>query len=172
VKKAHWLLLLPAGAIIILDQLSKIWATRIVRTYETIPLISGILDLVHVRNRGMAFGMLNRVGNEWQSYVLIAATLVAIAIIVFWFSRLENGSHGAVIGLSLVLGGAIGNLIDRVRFREVIDFLDFHIGHYHWPAFNLADSAITVGTLWLAVHLLFFSQTRSESRRRSKEYKD
>jgi signal peptidase II len=158
VKKALWLLLLPAGTIIVLDQVSKMWVTRAFASRETVPLISGFLNLVQVRNRGMAFGMLNRADTDWQSYVLIAATLAAVGIIVFWFARLEEGSHGAVIGLSLVLGGAIGNLIDRIRLREVIDFLDFHIGQYHWPAFNLADSAITVGTLWLAVYLLFFSQ--------------
>jgi len=167
VKKAHWLLLLPAGTIVILDQVSKIWVTRIIASHETVPLISGLLNLVQVRNRGMAFGMLNRAGTDWQSYVLIAATLGAIAIIVFWFARLEEGAHGAVIGLSLVLGGAIGNLIDRIRLREVIDFLDFHIGHYHWPAFNLADSAITVGTLWLAVHLLFFSQAPTKKKKQN-----
>jgi signal peptidase II len=158
VKKKHWLLLLPAGILIILDQVSKIWVARLITQYETIPLISGFLNLVQVRNRGMAFGMLNRADTAFQSYILIAATLAAIALIVFWFRRLEKDAHGVVIGLSLILGGAIGNLIDRIRLHEVIDFLDFHIGHYHWPAFNLADSAITVGTLWLAIYLLFLGQ--------------
>ena len=164
-KKAHWLLLLPAATIIGLDQASKMWVTRVIGSYETVPLISGFFNLVQVRNRGMAFGMLNRVGTDWQSYLLIAATLAAVGIIVFWFARLEEGSRGAVIGLSLVLGGAIGNLIDRIRWREVVDFLDFHIGQYHWPAFNLADSAITVGTLWLAIYLLFFSQAQTGNRK-------
>jgi signal peptidase II len=167
VKKAHWLLLLPAGTIIILDQVSKIWVTRVISPQETVPLISGFLDLVQVRNRGMAFGMLNRSGTDWQSYVLIAATLAAIGIIAFWFTRIEEGAHGVVIGLSLILGGAIGNLIDRISLREVIDFLDFHIGHYHWPAFNLADSAITIGTLWLAVNLLFFSQAPTKKKKQN-----
>jgi signal peptidase II len=163
VKKTHWLLLLPAGIVIVLDQVSKIWVARIIAQYETIPLISGFLDLVHVRNRGIAFGMLNRADTAFHAYILIAVTLAAIALILFWFRSLEKdahgkAAHGVIIGLSLVLGGAIGNLIDRIRLHEVIDFLDFHIGHYHWPAFNLADSAITVGTLWLAIYLLFFGE--------------
>jgi signal peptidase II len=167
VKKAHWLFLWPAGMIIILDQVLKIWVTRVITRHETVPLISGLVDLVQVRNRGMAFGMLNRTGADWQSYLLIGATLAAIAIIAFWFKRIEEGAYGAVIGLSLVLGGAIGNLIDRIRLREVIDFLDFHVGDYHWPAFNLADSAITIGTLWLAVYLLFFSHAQTKKRKSS-----
>ena len=166
-KKAHWLLLFPAGAIIILDQVSKVWVTRVIASYETVRLIPGLLNLVQVRNRGMAFGMLNRAGTDWLSYVLIAATLAAVGVIVFWFARLERGSYGAVVGLSLVLGGAIGNLIDRIRLHEVVDFLDFHVGHYHWPAFNLADSAITVGTLWLAVYLLFFSHPATGGKERN-----
>ena len=158
--------------IIALDQISKVWVTRTIPVHETVPIISGVLNLVQVRNRGMAFGILNRVATDWQSYVLIAATLGAVGIIVLWFTRLEDGSHGTVIGLSLVLGGAIGNLIDRIRLGEVIDFLDFYVGHSHWPAFNLADSAITVGTFWLAVCLLFFNQAPPGNRKRSKERSD
>ena len=157
-KKANRLLLLPAGAIVVLDQLSKWWVSCVIASQQTIPIIPGFFNLVQVRNRGMAFGMLNRTGTDWQSYILIAATLVAVGAILFWFAKIEEGSHGIVIGLSLVLGGAIGNLIDRIRLHEVIDFLDFQLGRHHWPAFNVADSAITVGTIWLAVCLLFFSQ--------------
>ena len=164
-KKAHWLLLLPAGIIIVLDQVSKTWVTHGIDPYETVPLISGFLNLVQVRNRGMAFGMLNRTDTDLHSYILIAATLVAIVLILFWFKRLRDEGHSAVIGLSLVLGGAIGNLIDRIRLQEVIDFLDFHIGSYHWPAFNLADSAITLGTLWLAIYLLFLGQASTKNRK-------
>ncbi len=154
-KKAFWPLLFSGGIIIALDQMSKIWVRHSIAPYETISLIPGFFNLVQVRNRGMAFGVLNRADAEWSSYILITASFVAIALLLFWFAGIKQEGRGALVGLSLVVGGAVGNLIDRLRFHEVIDFLDFHIGGYHWPAFNLADSAITVGTLWLAVYLLF-----------------
>ena len=130
--------------------------------YETQPLISGFFNLVHVRNRGMAFGIMNRPGADWGFTLLLCATLGAVALLLFWFYRLKSEDKGMAIPLSLILGGAIGNLLDRMRFGEVIDFLDFYIGPYHWPAFNVADSAITVGTLWLAVSLLFYPASRTK----------
>ena len=130
--------------------------------YETQPLISGFFNLVHVRNRGMAFGIMNRPGADWGFTLLLCATLGAVALLLFWFYRLKSEDKGMAIPLSLILGGAIGNLLDRMRLGEVIDFLDFYIGPYHWPAFNVADSAITVGTLWLAVSLLFYPASRAK----------
>jgi signal peptidase II len=111
----------------------------------------------------MAFGLLNRPGNEWAFYFLVAATFAAVFLLVFWFAKLNHGDRKLIFGLSLILGGAIGNLIDRLRLGEVIDFLDFHIGQYHWPAFNVADSAITVGTFWVAINLLFYSSKSSKT---------
>jgi signal peptidase II len=88
-------------------------------------------------------------------YFLVGTTLLAIVFLVSWFVRLEEKEWRIVPGISLVLGGAMGNLIDRLRFREVVDFLDVHLGPYHWPAFNVADAAITLGTAWIAVFFLF-----------------
>jgi signal peptidase II len=103
----------------------------------------------------MAFGIMNRPGADWGFILLLGATLGALALLLFWFYRLKSEDRRTAFPLSLVLGGAAGNLLDRVRLGEVIDFLDFYLGSYHWPAFNVADSAITVGTLWLAASLLF-----------------
>jgi len=153
VKKT--LLLWPALSVLVLDQMTKYWIATRFPLHETQPLISGFFNLVHVRNRGMAFGIMNRPGADWGFVVLLVATLGAVALLLFWFYRLKPGERGMAFPLSLVLGGAAGNLLDRVRLGEVIDFLDFYAGPYHWPAFNLADSAITVGTLWLAASLLF-----------------
>jgi len=80
---------------------------------------------------------------------------------VYWFRRLRTEDKRLVFGFSLILGGAVGNLIDRVRFLEVIDFLDFYIGSYHWPAFNVADSAITVGALGMALYIIFQQPSKS-----------
>jgi signal peptidase II len=156
------LLLWPALAVLLLDQITKHTIASRFPLHDSQPLISGFFNLVHVRNRGMAFGIMNRPGADWGFYILLGATLGAVALLLFWFYRLKSEDRGMVLPLSLILGGATGNLLDRVRMGEVIDFLDFHIGPYHWPAFNVADSAITVGTLWLAVILLFHSSPKEK----------
>ena len=113
-----------------------------------------MFNLVHVRNRGMAFGLMNRPGQGLQFYFLVAATIGAIVLLLFWFRKMKDEDYKIIIGLGLILGGAVGNFIDRIRLGEVIDFLDFYAGPYHWPAFNVADTAITVGILWLVVHTM------------------
>lgn len=160
VKKT--LLLWPALAVFALDQVTKTWIAARLPLYEARPLIDGFFNLVHVRNKGMAFGIMNRPGADWGFLLLLSATLGAIALLLFWFYRLKPGERNLAWPLSLVLGGAVGNLLDRLRLGEVIDFLDFYLGAYHWPAFNVADSAITVGTLWLAWSLLFHPASKEQ----------
>jgi len=152
----------PALAVLLLDQITKMWIASRFALHETQPLISGFFNLVHVRNRGMAFGIMNRPGADWGFALLLGATLLAVALLVFWFYSLKSKDRGLLFPLALILGGAVGNLIDRIRTGEVIDFLDFYIGPHHWPAFNVADSAITVGTLWLAVKILFHSTQKEK----------
>jgi signal peptidase II len=156
-KRNYHLLIWPALSIVVLDQVSKYIVLASIEAHRSIPVISGFFNLVHTRNRGMAFGMFNRPGSDLGYYLMVSATLVAVFLLLFWFSRLKQDERILAPGLSLILGGAIGNLADRIRFREVIDFLDFYIGPYHWPAFNVADSAITVGTLWVVLSLLLLS---------------
>ena len=155
-KKRYHLMIWPALAVIALDQISKRAVMNNLRLHESVPVLSGFFDLVHVRNRGIAFGLMNRPGIDFVFYFLVAASLGAIALLLFWFFKLKEGDDNRLtLGLSLILGGAVGNLIDRLRYREVVDFLDVYIGPYHWPAFNLADSAITVGTFLIAISLIF-----------------
>ena len=154
-KKKYPLIVFPSLAILLLDQITKWVILRTLDINESITVMSGFFNLVHVRNRGMAFGFLNRAGGDLPFYFLVFATVGAIFLLVFWAIKLKPEEYGILPGLSLILGGALGNLIDRIRLHEVIDFLDFQIGHFHWPAFNVADSAITVGTLWVAFNLLF-----------------
>lgn len=160
------MLVWPALAVILMDQISKQLVTGTIRFYESIPVIEGFFNLVHVRNRGMAFGLMNRPGIDFRFYLLVGATFLAIALLLYWFSRLKDEERRLVFGLALILGGAIGNLIDRIRLKEVVDFLDFYIGQCHWPAFNLADSAITVGTFWVALNLFF---SKSPDNRKTKQ---
>ncbi|MDA8362140.1 MAG: signal peptidase II [Gammaproteobacteria bacterium] len=143
-----WRYLLIAVGVIGLDQWSKYEMVRRL-AYGSVR-VTGFLNLVLVYNRGAAFGLLSQ-QDGWQNIIFIAiAAIIALAIIVYLF----RGRHHEVlttVALMLVLGGAIGNLIDRVRLGRVVDFVDFHIGHWHWYTFNLADSAITIGAVLLAV---------------------
>ncbi len=162
VKKTTLLLLLPALAVIALDQISKFVIACTITKYGSVPVIEGLFNLVHVRNRGMAFGLMNRPGHTYTYYILVAATVCAIALLLFWFRKMKDEDPPITLGLSLILGGAVGNFIDRIRLGEVIDVLDFYVGSHHWPAFNLADTAITIGILWLAVNTLFRKSSKGQ----------
>ena len=148
--------------VIAVDQISKFALSSALPEYGSVPVINGFFNLVHVRNRGMAFGLMNRPGHGLQFYFLVAATIGAIALLLFWFRKMKDQDRKITIGLGLILGGAIGNFIDRIRLGEVVDFLDFYAGSYHWPAFNAADTAITAGILWLAVYSIFRKPPKGE----------
>jgi signal peptidase II len=155
-KKNNLLFISIALAVIILDQTTKLIISGSIKYYESIPVIKGFFNLVHVRNRGMAFGMMNRPDPGMAYYLLIGLTIFAIVLMIIWFLKIRHEEKRLLFGLSLILGGALGNLIDRIRLREVVDFLDVYMGSYHWPAFNVADSAISIGALWIAVNIIFF----------------
>jgi len=154
-------MLWPALIIVVLDQITKLAVANRLQVFESVPVVTGFFNLVHVRNRGMAFGLMNRPDIGIASYFLLAAGLIAVVLILVWFFKLKEEDNQLTLGLSLILAGAVGNLIDRVRLGEVIDFLDFHLGTYHWPAFNLADAAITVGTVSIALNLIFQRKTHA-----------
>lgn len=147
-------MLWPGLGVLFLDQLLKLLILKSLQVHQSVAVIQGFFNLVHVRNRGMAFGLMNRTDMTAFSYVLVGLSMGAVVLLGIWFYHLKPRDRQTIFGLSLILGGAVGNLTDRLRFREVIDFLDFYMGSYHWPAFNVADSAITVGTFWVAVRLL------------------
>ncbi len=152
--RSHFLLFFPAGAIVLLDQVSKIVLAHSVPLHTSIPVIRGLFDIVHTRNRGMAFGFFDRPGAPGAHFLLIGATVLAIGILLLWYLKAHKRDRPLILPLAFVLGGACGNLIDRIRLGEVIDFLDVHVGAYHWPAFNVADAAITVGAIWLGICIL------------------
>lgn len=138
-------------AMIVLDQLSKWWILSVVmQPPKRIP-VTGFFDLVLVMNRGVSFGMLGGAPVWVTAALIVFAVLLAVALSI-WMWRAQNML--LALSLGLVVGGAIGNVIDRVRFGAVVDFLDFYVGSYHWPAFNVADSAITVGVILLILDSL------------------
>lgn len=144
--RAYSLLLGVGGVVLGLDQALKAWIRIYLEPHKIIQIIPGFFDLVNVSNRGAAFGFLNRSDIEWQFWLFLGATGIA-----FWaiFALARNGLRRPllIIGLGMILGGAAGNLIDRIRYRAVIDFLDFYWHGWHWPAFNIADIGICIGVM-------------------------
>ncbi len=142
-----WNPVLIAVAVVMLDQLTKWWVLATFELYESVEVIPGFFDLTFVVNTGAAFGLLAGDQNPWRQLFFVVVTLVALVVLAMAFRqyRREGGVYIAAIGL--IGGGALGNLIDRLRFGHVVDFLDFYIKDYHWPAFNVADSAISVGVV-------------------------
>lgn len=143
-----------AAGTLALDQLTKLWVMASLPYYGAVTVIPGYFDLVNIRNRGAAFGFLNRSDIEWQFWLFLAATLISAGVIFALARSAQRGEEALFWGLGLVLGGAFGNLIDRIRFRAVVDFLDFYIGAWHWPAFNVADIAICCGAVLVCLGIV------------------
>ncbi|MDD5762648.1 MAG: signal peptidase II [bacterium] len=136
------------------DQASKVWAVRSLSLYEPREIVQGFFGLVHVRNTGVAFSMLSSLDHRWVHPFLILATVLAMGAVLAYIAYLPC-KGAAPVGLGLILGGAIGNLIDRARLGYVVDFLDLYWRGYHWPTFNVADVGITVGVALLVIDMLF-----------------
>ena len=134
-----------AALVVIIDQLTKLWIMTNLGLHEQQNVISGFFNLVYVTNTGAAFGFLAGSKSWLRQVFFVGVAVVALGVIVYAYGHLKRQGRIFVYALGLIGGGAIGNLIDRLRFGSVVDFLDFYFGSYHWPAFNVADSAITVG---------------------------
>lgn len=147
------MLLFWAVLCIALDQITKLLVLRYIPLYGEISVIPGFFNVIHIHNYGAAFGFLNRPDMSMQFWFFMAATLVGVGLI-FYMVRTAPFNRLHFFGLGLILGGAIGNMIDRVRFRYVIDFLDVYVGDWHWPAFNIADACICVGAV-LTIYTLY-----------------
>jgi signal peptidase II len=132
-------------AIVVLDQASKFVVDRVIPLHHSIPVVENLFSLTYIRNTGAAFGIFGGGNLALRRGLLISFSLVAIGFIIVLLRRLPAEEKGLIVALSFILGGAIGNLIDRVAYGEVIDFFDFYWSRYHWPAFNFADSFITIG---------------------------
>ncbi len=142
------------GIVLILDQAVKWLALRGLGRGVPVPVIDGFFSLTLVMNPGLAFGMLGTVPRGWR-WVVALLSIVALAVLASLATRLlPEGGRVAAVAIGMIFGGAAGNLIDRARFGAVVDFLDFYWREWHWPAFNVADSAISVGVALLALRML------------------
>jgi signal peptidase II len=151
-RKYHFLIAL---FVVVLDRLSKWTIAHRLTLHDSIPVIPGFFRITHTENRGAAFGLFAESPSEWQVALLIVFSVVALLIVssLLWKNSPSLNTTG--IGLALILGGAIGNLWDRLVSGHVVDFLLFYVGSYQWPVFNFADSAIVVGAGLLVFEILF-----------------
>jgi len=158
-RKYHFLI---AVLVVGLDRITKWTISQRVLLHDSVSVIPGFFRITHIENRGAAFGLFSESPSEWKISLLILFSLVALLIVSTLLWRNSHSLTTTGIGLSLILGGAIGNLWDRLVSGHVVDFLLFYIGQYQWPAFNIADSAIVVGAGLLVFEILF---TKSPSQK-------
>jgi signal peptidase II len=148
-------------AVLLLDQWTKGIITRTFDVHQSTTVVGGLFDLTYVRNSGAAFGLFASVDSSIKAVILNSVAVLVFIVVSAYALRSSHKSVRLQVGFALILGGAIGNLMDRVRFGYVVDFLDFSISGHHWPAFNVADSAICIG-----VGLLFLDMLRNEEETR------
>ncbi len=149
------------GIVLVLDQITKYIIRTHVRLYDTVAVIPGFFNITYVRNKGAAFGILSGLPEFWRSAFFIAVTIVAVAAIIALI--IKTTDRLPVYAFSLIAGGAMGNLIDRIRYGEVVDFIQWYVKSHYWPSFNVADSAITIGVVLLAIEMLFGTSARSQA---------
>jgi len=155
------LVIILSAVILVLDQVTKIWIESNLALGETRTVIPGLFNLVFVLNKGAAFGFLADLEGNLRTYFFLGATGLAVVLVIHLLRTVQREDYYLFTALGLILGGALGNMIDRIRLGMVIDFLDFHLGSHHWPAFNVADIAISVGAVLLIV--AFYKKKRHEA---------
>lgn len=144
-----------AGLVIILDQITKAIILCSLPLYHSIAIIPGFFSITHIHNPGGAFGFMANQSSVLRSMVFLFFSSLAVCLIFYLYKKTPREYSLLAAGFALILGGAIGNLIDRIRFGKVVDFLDFYVGNLHWPAFNIADSAISMGMIIFVYHFFF-----------------
>lgn len=150
--KSRFLLL--ALAVLVLDQWTKRWVEVRLPRHFTMEIVPGFLNLTHVRNTGVAFGLFAEHGSTAGPWLLALLGVVALVVVGLYFVRTSGHDRLLLTALALVLGGAVGNLVDRVASGAVTDFIDVYVGVHHWPSFNVADSAISIGIVLMALDAL------------------
>ena len=156
-------LFLIAAIVLALDRYTKWLISQRLTMHDSITVIPGFFRIIHTENPGAAFGLFAESPSPWKVVLLIVFSLVALVVVSALLWRTNHRLTSTGIGLSLILGGAIGNLWDRIVSRHVVDFLLFYIKHYQWPAFNVADSAIVVGACLLVFEILFTKSPPQQS---------
>ena len=153
-KQKMVVLLTTVGFVVLLDVATKAYIVATLFLHESFAVIEGFFNITYVRNPGAAFGFLAGTSPGFRFFFFISITLAVIGMILYYIWKSHDKEIFETFSLSLILSGALGNMIDRVRFGEVIDFIDVYVGSHHWPAFNVADSAISVGAAFLIFSLL------------------
>ena len=148
-----------AALVLGLDQLSKFWAARVLYEGEDVHVVRGLLKLSYTENPGIAFGMLSSGNFQW---ILVAISVAAILVVGYYLLRTSTSNRLLLWSLSLLAAGISGNLVDRVRMGRVIDFIELYFREFHWPVFNVADSAITIGAALMAIELFLAPPVREE----------
>ena len=143
--------------VIVLDQLTKVWVLTSLPEYTAIPVIEGLWNWYRTYNTGAAFSFLSEAGG-WQKYFFVVLALAITGLLGYWLSRTPRRDWKTALPYALVIGGAIGNVIDRLLHGHVVDFIQWHWRGYYWPAFNIADAAIVAGAVAIAVYGLFGNQ--------------
>jgi signal peptidase II len=154
-KSKYTKLAVVAGLVVLADQITKLLILEYLPYQHSITVVAGFFDITHIHNPGGAFGLMANMSKTVRTVVFLLASSAAVGLIFYLYVKVPPSYAFLAVGFSLIFGGAIGNLIDRVRLGVVVDFLDVYLGNYHWPAFNVADSAITVGIFIFGFHLLF-----------------
>ena len=160
-KRIHYLIL--TAVVIVLDLWTKSLVLARIDLHEAIPVIPNFFQLVHVRNTGAAFGIGANAASKLVPLLLNVGAIAVFLVVVVYAMRSAVSDRLLQTGLHLILGGAVGNLVDRFRFGYVVDFLDVYIGRHHWPAFNVADSAICIGIALLFLDMRKKPETESET---------
>jgi signal peptidase II len=161
-KRKYWVLLITCVMVLVLDQSTKYTVEKVLPLHRRVEVIHGFFNLPHVRNPGGAFGILGGKGGGWGTLFFVGVSAIAIGSILFFFQRVKEDEKNLALSFSLVFAGAIGNLIDRLRYGEVVDFLEFYLYSFYWPAFNIADSAICIGIGLMAVEMLLWDRKRAK----------
>jgi signal peptidase II len=148
-------LILIAGLIVITDQITKFLILKGVSLYESITIIPGLINIVHVQNNGIVFGIFRGINSNIQQIILLIASLFGSSLVLYFYINMNQNYRMMITGFALIFGGALGNLVDRIRLGRVVDFIDIYYKDYHWPAFNVADSSITIGVLIFCYYIFF-----------------
>jgi signal peptidase II len=158
-RKLHFLI---AVLVVLLDRATKAVVARNISLHDGIQVIPGFFRITHVENRGAAFGLFADSPGQWKIAMLVLFSIVALVVVTALLWRNSHAMTSTGIGLALILGGAVGNLWDRLLNGRVVDFLLFYVGQYQWPAFNVADSAIVCGAGLLVIEILFAKAPAAE----------
>ena len=153
-RSFYFLLIL---VLLIVDQITKAIVFKKIAFLSSQSVIPGFFNLTHIHNRGAIFGFFSQSGSQFLYIILMLASLTALGLVVFYFFKTPASEIFMKISLSLILAGALGNLIDRIFRGYVVDFLDFYIKKLHWPSFNVADASITIGAI-LIIFIFFFKR--------------